>query len=177
MKIYLDTSHLQKWQQETLSKEDISILNTLRDSRKSTFVLSIVHIFDISDREDNINAINIAKFLDQLPRKWLRNPVDLKREEIKDAVKRFKNDNIHHINIKPFVNDYVDTLESEPSTALIIPLMRRGSSIETIMTDLVSNPIENRQGSLTIEHLRQWASNNSIAIGEMPNNQYKEKEI
>jgi len=90
MDIYLDTSHLQKWQQETLPESDIRKLNNLRNSGNHTFVLSLAHISDITNRDDKRKAIAVARFLDQLSKKWLKNPVDLEREEIINAIKYFK---------------------------------------------------------------------------------------
>lgn len=174
MDIYLDTSHFQKWQQSTLPSEDIIALNTLRDSGNHTFILSIAHIFDITDREDGDKAIAVARFLDQLPRKWLRNSVDLKREELKNAISCFGKD-ISLIN--PFVPDYVETLEPEPETALTIRLVYRDSSIEKIVTDLVSGDIAERQGSLTKEKLHDWSHNNAILLSKMGDAQVKNKEM
>jgi hypothetical protein len=174
MDIYLDTSHLQKWQQETLPASDILALNKLRDSGKNTFVLSLAHIYDITDREDEEKAIAIARFLDQLPRKWLRNAVDLKREEMKNAINCFGKP-IQLIN--PFLDDYVDALEPDPSTTLSIRLIYRGSSIERIVTDLVSTELRERQGSLTTEKLHNWSHNNAALISNMAQPQIKNREM
>jgi hypothetical protein len=175
MNIYLDTSHLQKWQQGTLSQPEILILNKLKDSQSHKFVISLTHIFDIIDREDQERLLELAKFLDQLPIIWLRNAVELKRREIKNAIGYFKNGTFSRI--EPFVNDYIDTMEPEISSALILALFRRGSSIETIMTDILSNTLEERQGSLTNTKLRNWAYANTVILNEMPSKEIKEKEM
>lgn len=174
MDIYLDTSHLQKWQQGTLPPQDIAQLDTLKDSGNHTFVLSLAHIYDIIDREDASNAIAVARFLDLLPRKWLRNAVDLKREELKNAITCF---NKEISQIDPFLPDYVDTLEPDPSTTLAIRLEYRGSSIERIVTDLVSTNISERQGSLTKERLYDWSHNNAALIVNMDNRDIKNKDM
>lgn len=109
------TSHLQKWQQKTLSVKELSILNNLKNSGQHSFVLSLAHIFDITDREDKQKVIEIAQFLDSLPKIWLRNAVDLKREEIKTALRCYETN--QKLIINPFVTDYIDALEPEPDTA------------------------------------------------------------
>jgi hypothetical protein len=175
MDIYLDTSHLQKWQRKTLSIKDVKKLDSLKKTQHTHFIISLAHIYDIIDREDKIKAIELARFLDDLPIKWLRNAVDLKREEVKNALKCYEMQQASQIN--PFVVDYVDTLEPEPSSALIISLMRRGSSIETIVSDLMSVTLPERQGSLTKKQIKGWAYNNVIIIDKMPNADAKGKEM
>jgi hypothetical protein len=173
--IYLDTSHLQKWQQGTLSPSEISILDKLKASSSHKFVISLNHIFDITDRENPPRVLELAKFLDQLPLVWLRNPVDLKQQEIKNSINYLKK--IDALGIKPFVNDYIDTMELEISSALAIALHRRGASIETIMKDILSGSLEERKGTLTIEQLRTWADANAVLINGMSNPEVKEKQM
>ncbi len=172
MEIYLDTSHLQKWHKETLHANEIAILDQLKDSGNHTFILSITHIFDITDREDIHSAIKMGKFLDQLPIKWLRNAADLKREEIKNALKCFKHRKF--FSISPFVEDYVDTLETEENS-LPIRLAYRGKSIEQIITVLVSEKSQSR--SLSTEHIYSWSHTNSTLINNMHNTPNKNKEM
>lgn len=175
MNIYLDTSHLQKWQQKTLSVKELSILNNLKNSGQHSFVLSLAHIFDITDREDKQKAIEIAQFLDSLPKIWLRNAVDLKREEIKTALRCYETN--QKLIINPFVTDYVDTLEPEPDTALTVRLLGRGSSIERIISNLMDNSPQGLESKLKKDYLQQWAHNNAILISKISDNQIKIKEM
>jgi len=175
MNIYLDTSHFQKWQQRKLSPHELSILDSLVSSETNKFIISIVHIFEIVEREDWQRAIELSKFLDKLPIRWCCSPVDLERKELKYAINKFKNLQIFQID--PFVKDFVDTLEPEISSWLQTCVTYRGASIEKIIVDLVSDKKIKREGLLTTEKICRWAYNNSIIIDEMTDVQMKEKQI
>lgn len=127
MKIYLDTSHLQKWQQLKLPSTELLKLNKLRDLDKNQFVLSLSHIIDICKREDEDKIMELAKFLDQLPKIWIPNIDILRYVEIKNAINNFKSHTLNIIN--PYTNDFIDTLVLMPNSALSISLMRRGSDL------------------------------------------------
>lgn len=132
-----------------------------------------MHFFDLSDRDDYEQAIVLSKFLDNLPqKKWLRNPVDLKRKEIENAARNFPKNSFSEIN--PFVNDFVDSFEDEPFSALENRRNYRGASIEKIMTDLVNN---RQQGSFTKENIQQWANDQSVIINETHGVEGKNRKI
>ncbi len=164
MDIYLDTSHLQKWQQRTLLSKDLLILDRLKNTRDNSFVISLAHIFDITDGKDTKKAISVAEFLDTLPIKWLRNAEDLKREELRNAMNCFRSSNQTQIN--PFVEHYVDTLEMFDAI-LEIRLHFRNASIKEIITTLISDGPQKQVPSLTKENLKLWSHANDDALKEI----------
>ncbi|OEH46217.1 hypothetical protein lpari_02555 [Legionella parisiensis] len=174
MDIYLDTSHLQKWQQGTLSNDDLNTLNKLKSSGKHSFVISPVHIFDITERTDTNKAIEIGQFIDHLPKKWLRNSVDLKRVEIKDALKNFKKEEKSQVN--PFVDKFINTFEPNEST-LKLRLDYSNASMEIIISHLLINGPQQPPLSCQKQNLETWASTNYDLVTALSSPQNRDKEM
>jgi len=167
--IYLDTSHLQKWQQGTLTSHEISLLNGLKDSGKCEFVLSIAHINDITDQKDTNRICEMGKFIDQLPKKWLS--VDIEKKEMENAIEYYRTGQTNQIN--PFVSDFIDILKGD---VLNIRIIARNKQLEKIFKELASYNIHGAS-NLSDEGLRFWAGNNQTLLDILKSPANKEKKI
>jgi hypothetical protein len=167
--IYLDTSHLQKWQQGTLTSHEINLLNKLQNSGNYEFVISIAHIIDITDQKDSSRICDMGNFIDQLPKKWLCD--SLEEKEIKSAIRLYRTGQMNQIN--PFVSDFVDILKGD---VLNIRIKSRDKSLKEIFQELASCNIH-KTSNLNDKVIRRWTDNNHYLLDIMKSPEKKEKNI
>ena len=87
--IYLDTSHLLKWENKTLRKNEIEILNAVAADSNCKFVISDIHIVEISNKSDRKQLAEDYNFICQLPFKVLLTVFDIYKNEVICAYKKF----------------------------------------------------------------------------------------
>lgn len=154
MDVYLDTSHLQKWCQRTLEDVELVFLDGLRENEEYTFVLSNVHIAEVTARLHHDAALDTGRFLDTLRHKWLRLSNDIFSLEIGEAFEAFKNGSAPR-RINTFVAAYVDTLVALDLENYIA---YRRTSIEQIISDLLGQQDITLSGSDAWEaRLSTWS--------------------
>ncbi len=160
MKIYLDTWTIQNWSTgNLLDDREKQFLNSLFDSTEHQVILSVIHLSEISARQDKKEAIKIASLLDKLPNKlWIKNPEDLIISEIKQAYNHYKKRPL--FNTIPFVNSPVHTLSADEN-ALSIRLDGSNLSIEDLISSFSDPNEENKFRSKFNTIIPNWASDNT----------------
>lgn len=162
--IYLDTSHLQKWQQEKLESHELNILDEMSNSDEYIFVLSRSHLIDISGRDDNENIIKLAKHIDRLKTTWF-SPEKTLHQEFKSAIKSYSSKTT--VPIHPWADDFVDIITLESCSALQVTQSYRGAPVEQILRDLARYKIEASTDLLSEDRIKHWGSINSELICEL----------
>lgn len=174
--VYLDTSHLLKWQNGTLNKEVLNKLSMLISSKDHLFVISDIHIKEITLRTDRVQLMDILNFLNKLPSiPCVELAVKIFELEIIQAYKKFKdeddlslqffgkkNESSPENDLGQYLLEYPlqKTMHEELNTTIV----NRGPIIQDIMQPLDSQQFKSYINRAFKQRLSEAIKSSGIAV-------------